>query len=298
MSWDIPTKVDGALGPWYDAAQRAVATSGYFVERHRPAGTRYHRQPGFEISVALAGRAVVLTGDAAPTLHAAGSIVVIAPQCPHQLICEPVVGFERIVLCVDIERLVAVGHSRSQFPADWVPRDRILCLRPAKAESARCVDLARQLLRETQFHGLAWDACSIALISQFLVHLARLSPEAVGPTVNRRGGQAALVERAVAYVSSRLSERIALTDIAGVLGVSPEHLTRSFRVVLGLPFHQYLLLERIASAKRLLTERADLTITDVAFEVGFSSSSEFTRAFRRATGATPTTHRRETAHLA
>jgi transcriptional regulator GlxA family with amidase domain len=68
--------------------------------------------------------------------------------------------------------------------------------------------------------------------------------------------------------------------------VSQAHFARSFRDAFGLPPHRYLLTRRIERASALLRDTA-LSITDIAFETGWSSLGAFGRTFRDVTGESP-----------
>jgi AraC family transcriptional regulator len=59
----------------------------------------------------------------------------------------------------------------------------------------------------------------------------------------------------------------------------------------GLAPHQWLVQQRIAKAKDLLT-RSSQSLADIASDCGFSDQSHFTRVFLRAVGATPAEWRR------
>ena len=59
-----------------------------------------------------------------------------------------------------------------------------------------------------------------------------------------------------------------------------------FRTVLGVTPHQYLVRSRLRHAARLLAEE-DVSITDIAYDVGFGDLSNFVRTFHRAAGVSP-----------
>ena len=79
--------------------------------------------------------------------------------------------------------------------------------------------------------------------------------------------------------------RLSLAEIAAGLDVSPIHLTQSFKRSEGMPLYRYQTLLRLGRALERLPERED--ITDLAFELGFSSHSHFTAVFRSEVGMTP-----------
>lgn len=74
--------------------------------------------------------------------------------------------------------------------------------------------------------------------------------------------------------------------LARVSGVSAAHFARSFKQAFGLPPHRYLLTRRVERAIALLRD-TDLSITEVAFRVGWESLGTFGRTFRDITGASP-----------
>jgi AraC family transcriptional regulator len=99
------------------------------------------------------------------------------------------------------------------------------------------------------------------------------------------------LRRVLAYVEEHLAEDITVADLANVACLSIFHFTRAFAGAMGVPPHRYVSRRRLESAKAMLaTGRASLS--EIALESRFSSQSSFTRAFRRATGATPAEYRR------
>jgi len=114
----------------------------------------------------------------------------------------------------------------------------------------------------------------------------------VGATKSKRSGTALdHSERAEAvktYLSGRLAERITLDEIAHAVHVSPFHLARIFQEQTGVPVHRYLNQLRLRVAmERLGDSTFDSDLTGLALELGFSSHSHFTDAFKKEFGKTP-----------
>jgi len=97
------------------------------------------------------------------------------------------------------------------------------------------------------------------------------------------------VRRAKAALLDCAEGRLSLSQIASDLGVTPIHLTQSFKRSEGMPLYRYQTLLRLGRALERLPEQED--ITDLAFELGFSSHSHFTAAFRTELGTTPSRYR-------
>jgi AraC family transcriptional regulator len=107
-----------------------------------------------------------------------------------------------------------------------------------------------------------------------------------------RGGLAAWQQRVVvAYIEDHLAEPISLAALAQLVRLSPYYFCRAFKQSFGTPPHRYHTSRRIERAKTLLAKPAP-SVTDIGFTVGFSQTSSFTSAFRKATGLTPTAYHR------
>ncbi|MGC2238339.1 MAG: AraC family transcriptional regulator [Pyrinomonadaceae bacterium] len=87
-------------------------------------------------------------------------------------------------------------------------------------------------------------------------------------------------------IESDLSEDLPLKVLANAAGLSEYHFLRMFKQSTGYTPHQYVINQRIERAKELL-QKTDLSITEIAYLLGFSTPAHFTHHFRRKTGVTP-----------
>lgn len=88
-------------------------------------------------------------------------------------------------------------------------------------------------------------------------------------------------------IESDLSEDLPLKVLANAAGLSEYHFLRMFKQSTGYTPHQYVISQRIERAKELL-QKTEMTITEIAYLLGFSTPAHFTHHFRRKTGYTPT----------
>jgi AraC-like DNA-binding protein len=79
--------------------------------------------------------------------------------------------------------------------------------------------------------------------------------------------------------------------LARIAHVSEGHFIRTFRATFGETPHRYLQRRRIERAMFLLRE-SDRSVTDICFDVGFTSLGTFSRTFREIVGQPPTAYRR------
>jgi AraC family transcriptional regulator len=98
------------------------------------------------------------------------------------------------------------------------------------------------------------------------------------------------LRRAMDCIEDRLSEDLALAEIAAAASASPRGLLRLFRDGTGRTPYAYLQYRRIERAKELL--KGDGTLAGIAYACGFSSQSHFGQVFRRETGTSPAAWRR------
>jgi AraC family transcriptional regulator len=98
-------------------------------------------------------------------------------------------------------------------------------------------------------------------------------------------GRQKLVDRAKLVLSADLARRWTLAEIATEVGVSPVYLTQVFQQVEAVPLYRYQLRLRLARALDLLGQYDNLTT--LSMDLGFSSHSHFSSAFRQAYGRTP-----------
>jgi AraC family transcriptional regulator len=148
-------------------------------------------------------------------------------------------------------------------------------------------DLARRLIGEVRADALASRLYAESLATQLAVHLVRHYSTASKLT---NGGSNKLsrykLQRVTDYINDNLREDLALGKIAAILSMSRYHFAHAFRQTTGLAPHRYVIQRRIEYAKRLLRE-TDLTVAEVARQVGYANQSNFCVAFHRFTGQTP-----------
>jgi AraC-like DNA-binding protein len=147
------------------------------------------------------------------------------------------------------------------------------------------------LLRHSLMHGAA-ETLEAETLALTLVR--RTLSERTSKTAGSTAGRQKLVNRTKLVLSSDLARRWTLAQIGLEVGVSPVYLTQVFQQVEGMPLYRYQLRLRLARALDLLGRCDDLS--GLGMELGFSSHSHFSAAFRQAYGRTPAEFQRS-AHL-
>lgn len=99
----------------------------------------------------------------------------------------------------------------------------------------------------------------------------------------------AFIKEVLDFISEHYSEPISTRDISAGLRYSKEHFCRLFRAGFSTTFIEYLTQYRVEKAKRYLTDHSSM---DVAQLCGFSSQSNFSRAFRESVGISPSEYKK------
>jgi len=119
---------------------------------------------------------------------------------------------------------------------------------------------------------------------------ARRARTVAAPAKAASRRQVALVSRACAYLDERAGERVTLNELGEHLGVSPWHLQRLFRKVLGVSPRDYADARRSGQFRRQL--RQGDSIAGATYEAGYGSSSRVYEVAGQQLGMTPATYAR------
>ena len=92
------------------------------------------------------------------------------------------------------------------------------------------------------------------------------------------------------FIHTHLREDLSLAALTAAVQLSPFYFMRLFKQATGMTPHQYVQHSRIEKAKQFLSQQ-NLTLTDIARQVGFKSAQHLSSVFHKHTGVTPKTYR-------
>lgn len=121
----------------------------------------------------------------------------------------------------------------------------------------------------------------------YLDHLAAEHEKKENP--KKSNGE--IVEEVSKYIKFHLAEDLNVEQLANVVYLSPDYLTRIFRKETGKSLIKYMIEERMYMAEKLL-KSTQLAVNLVASEVGYQDYAHFTKMFRRTTGLAPSDYRK------
>lgn len=102
------------------------------------------------------------------------------------------------------------------------------------------------------------------------------------------------VNRAIDYIVRNLARPLRLEDVSRAAYFSPFHFHRVFKSLLGETLNQFVKRQRLERALYLMSHAPGRSLTDVALDCGFSSSSDFSRSFKQRYGVPPSVFDLET----
>lgn len=100
------------------------------------------------------------------------------------------------------------------------------------------------------------------------------------------------VSDTIFYIAKNLYQNISLTDICEALHFNPSYLSRLFKKEMNVTISEFILIEKIEEAKRLLI-LSDHSILEISILLHFTDQSYFTKAFKKVTGITPKVYRNQ-----
>lgn len=156
---------------------------------------------------------------------------------------------------------------------------------------SRRIDPRAQALLAILRHGFRNQIIDLVEAETLALTLLRRSlGESTSHRFTARQNLQKLVDRAKLALSADPGRNWSLAEIGKEVGVSPVYLTQVFQKVEGIPLYRHLTRTRLARALDLLGEFQDLT--QLALELGFSSHSHFSSAFKKSFGTSPSDFRR------
>lgn len=186
------------------------------------------------------------------------------------------------------------GHFKSVFETkylDPVTQNRNLDLLPLRGETGTQRQLL-QKLRQLSFLQKQEDVefQTRNLLSEiWLLLLEELqNTQLKGTSVKNQDR----ILTMMAYIQENYAQKLSLQDIANAGAVSTRECLRCFQVSIRQSPIEYLLEYRVQAAAKLL-EKTELSVTQIAMQTGWGSSSYFTKMFHRLRGKTPNLYRKE-----
>ncbi len=146
-------------------------------------------------------------------------------------------------------------------------------------------------LRPTFFSGPVIDRdrykSTVTLLAAFAMQLSDLANRIM---IDDRHAEPPTITKARQYIAANLQDPLALDTVANHVGVSSYYFCKIFKQSTGMTLTEYVNRLRVEKAKHRLLN-PDHRITEIAYDVGFQSISQFNRCFTKYSGTSPSRYR-------
>ncbi|MBQ7001582.1 MAG: helix-turn-helix transcriptional regulator [Oscillospiraceae bacterium] len=249
-----------------------VASSRYGGDWHSVPHTHNHT----ELFYIVGGKGQFLIEDQVFPVDV-NNLVIINPNVTHtedSLNAQPL---EYIVLGIEGIELATSENSNGQF-----------CLLD-HFESVDISSCLRNILREMEQKNTGYEDVCQAFMEILIIRLMRSTSLAVPaePQFVSGNRQCAAVRR---YIDLHFKEALTLEQLAEEAHMNKYYLSHAFKREYGVSPINYMISRRIEESKYLLAE-TDLSMSQIAQLLGFSSLSYFSQVFRRTQSITPMEYR-------
>jgi AraC-like DNA-binding protein len=127
----------------------------------------------------------------------------------------------------------------------------------------------------------------VRLLTFFADQLSALSNQLM---TEKNNAEPPLVMKAREYIDKHKTEELSLVNVAKAAGASVFHFCKVFHKATGLTFTDYVARVRLEDARTQLLNPSR-RISEIAYDVGFQSLTQFNRTFKRVFGQSPTEFR-------
>ena len=217
----------------------------------------FHWHEHYELSYILSGSGTHVANGKQYGLSA-GHLHFLFPTDFHELrVSEPVTLIKIVFLASDLSPSAFSAISENRIPVDLLPED-------------------------SHYHRIVKNIVECILFN--LLEYTKRLPSEDDPREETG------IRRALVYLHSQFRKPVSLPALAEHAHLSPSHLSRLFHKELGVTYKEYLVNLRMNFAAKCL-QNTDASVTEICYESGFGSLSNFITEFRRHFGASPTAYR-------
>ena len=255
-----------------------VASAKYGGDWHSVPHTHNH----IELFYITGGNGQFLIEDQLYPVNA-NHLIIINPNVTHTEVSLNAQPLEYIVLGIEGIELAISDNSNGRF-----------CILD-HFESAEIHSCLRNILREMEMKNTGYEDICQAFMEILIIRLMRSTDLAVPaePQIITGNKQCAAVRR---YIDLHFKESLSLDQLAEEAHMNKYYLSHAFKREYGVSPINYMIGKRLDESKYLLSE-TDLSMSQIAQLLGFSSLSYFSQVFRRTQSVTPMEFRQSVKNL-
>ncbi|MDL2324923.1 AraC family transcriptional regulator [Ruminococcaceae bacterium OttesenSCG-928-A16] len=263
---------------YIDRAQRAA---GYDMKT-------FHIHKKYEIYYEVEGTRRYYIDDAAYLVNA-GNTVMIGPDSVHKAVSVENMPHTRYVLNFNHEYLDNLAQAFPGVNLFECFSSGLHVLQVSPKKQAVIESLLARIWEHYEDPSAEALAMRKAQLVELLLTLSQYTKSA------KQGQQGKIsnktIDKIQSYISTHYKENLTLTSIAAQFYVSPFYLSRLFKKTTNLSIIEYINSVRLMAGKNLL-ETTHLKVAEIAEEIGFTTTTHFSRIFKEGTGLSPQQYRK------
>ena len=207
----------------------------------------------------------------------AGEIAFVPKGVFHNTNNEHKRDLERILLEFDDE---FVGEDYSKYIQALIADKHV---RFSPPDVVRIEDILNRIAEESLKKNPDYREMQKLYLRELLILISRYR---LKDSKSKYGCSFSLIEEIMKYISENVDGNLSLESLACKYSISPNHLSKQFKKLSGVPLSEYINISRISAAEKLL-KNGNLPITTVATRCGFNDSNYFAAVFKKYKGITP-----------
>lgn len=263
------------IDPFFDFQLGKV----HHIAAHIPLEEHIH-YGAIELSYFVKGEQIYTLGDTSYTIKS-GEVFMTFPDERHSSGHYPKDKSQFYYLIVSIDLLKELLFDEAESTA--LLTALLAISRRVFKGSPKLTELFEALLECGQSPTLFHKTRIKGLLSELLMQIIEDEKCTLTPTLSP-------MQEVLDYIDSHLYETLSLSQLASIAHLSEGRFKTNFRLYTGLPPREYILRQKVKHAKKLLKD-SHLSITQISYTLGFSSSQYFSTVFKRFTTLSPIEYR-------
>ena len=219
-------------------------------------------------------------------------LLIIPPLHMHGLVCDhDLVNYERCFLYLSTEMLQKCGFGNLDLIGmiENAYKNGSL-LKTLSSEDALICQNYMQIIEQTSNSNIPYMELDVYSKILQILHIVensiRIDARKPLPTNSDR-----LMLEIHHYINEHYTENITISSLGQIFHVSDSFLSHKFKDYTNKGIYEYILYKRILKTRELMCQ--DFSLTEIAFQCGFSDYSNFLRAFKKVTGTSPKEYRKK-----
>jgi AraC-like DNA-binding protein len=193
------------------------------------------------------------------------------------------------------------SHSNDTFDAKYTKifsvknnsfENRLERNSPVTAQIRHLLDLiCEEFDTQNQDYGLMIKSYLIAILVLVIRQYDLENTDVMDTNVNVTGENLRRIQNVMDYIDQHITDDLTLKELSAVANMSTSYFSQLFKELNGFSAWDYIISKRVDQAQKRLISSTD-SIYSIALQSGFNNTTNFYKAFKKITGVSPSTYRK------